>query len=149
MPVRTNKVLVYVVHGGSLLVFRHVAHPEAGLQVPAGTVEAGEDTAAAALREVREESGLEVRIERCIGTYDFSMAPWGRDEIQHRTVYLARPVTEPAAAWRHWERDANGGGEYEFAFSWHPLEEPIELAGGQGRFLDEVRRVVGAGASPQ
>jgi len=37
------------------LVFRH---PSAGIQLPAGTVEAGEEIDAAVLREVREETGL-------------------------------------------------------------------------------------------
>lgn len=41
-----------------LLVFDH-SNPLAGTQVPAGTVEPGEELAVAALREAREESGLE------------------------------------------------------------------------------------------
>lgn len=40
-----------------LLVFKH---PTAGLQLPAGTIEPGEKPVAAAKREVREETGLEV-----------------------------------------------------------------------------------------
>src|SRR5437588_461167 len=39
-----------------LLVFQH---PNAGVQVPAGTVEAGEDIEQAVLRETFEETGLE------------------------------------------------------------------------------------------
>jgi len=38
-----------------LLVFRH---PDAGIQLPAGTIEVGETPEAAVLREVREETGL-------------------------------------------------------------------------------------------
>ena len=44
-----------------LLVFKH---PTAGIQIPAGTVEAGEDLEAAVKREVYEETGLQsVEIE--------------------------------------------------------------------------------------
>ncbi len=39
-----------------LLLFHH---PYAGVQIPAGTVEDGEDLSSAALREAQEESGLE------------------------------------------------------------------------------------------
>jgi ADP-ribose pyrophosphatase YjhB (NUDIX family) len=41
--------------GRELLVFRH---PSASIQLPAGTVEMGEEIEAAALREVHEETGL-------------------------------------------------------------------------------------------
>src|SRR5436190_21336085 len=34
-------------------------HPHAGIQLPAGTVEAGESAMVAALREAREETGLQ------------------------------------------------------------------------------------------
>lgn len=55
-----DKVTAFVtrVHEGrvELLVF---AHPTAGTQVPAGSVESGEQPAAAAVREVAEETGLE------------------------------------------------------------------------------------------
>ena len=42
--------------GTELLLFRH---PYAGVQIPAGTVEEGEEVVQAALREAAEESGLE------------------------------------------------------------------------------------------
>jgi 8-oxo-dGTP pyrophosphatase MutT (NUDIX family) len=53
------KVTAFVTRGATpsreLLVFRH---PLAGVQIPAGTVEAGESAATAALRETSEETGL-------------------------------------------------------------------------------------------
>ena len=49
----------------SLLVFKH---PTAGVQIPAGTVEAGEDIETAVQREVYEETGLQhVKIEKYLG----------------------------------------------------------------------------------
>ena len=45
-----SKVLAYVTRGDELLVFRHRDFPAAGLQVPAGAIEEGEDPQDAALR---------------------------------------------------------------------------------------------------
>lgn len=54
-----QKVTAFVtrttVQGTELLLFKH---PRAGIQLPAGTVEAGEPHALAAAREAREETGL-------------------------------------------------------------------------------------------
>ena len=55
-----GKVTAFVVTADDphhLLVFRH---PTAGLQLPAGTIEPGEDPITAARREVAEETGLAV-----------------------------------------------------------------------------------------
>lgn len=54
-----GKVTVFVVRaapGGLELLLIH--HPYAGIQLPAGTIEPGEEPEAAALREAREETGL-------------------------------------------------------------------------------------------
>ncbi|WP_240203208.1 NUDIX domain-containing protein [Streptomyces actuosus] len=49
--------------GTELLVFEHRDHADAGVQVPAGGVEAGELLGRAALREVEEETGaVDVRV---------------------------------------------------------------------------------------
>ena len=42
-----------------LLVFNHVYSPEAGTQVPGGSVEPGENVVAAVVREAQEETGIE------------------------------------------------------------------------------------------
>ena len=53
--------------GSELLEFRH---PLAGVQLPTGTVEPEEAYAAAALRELHEESGLDLALKpRPIGTW--------------------------------------------------------------------------------
>ena len=57
-----HKVLAYITRERDgrreLLTFTHRDHPEAGVQVPAGTVEPGQAIEAALFREIREESGL-------------------------------------------------------------------------------------------
>ena len=77
MATIVNKVLAYITRGDELLVFRHRYFPEAGLQVPAGTVEEGESPHDAVLREAYEESGLQqVRIVRSLGRYFHNAAPY-------------------------------------------------------------------------
>jgi 8-oxo-dGTP pyrophosphatase MutT (NUDIX family) len=64
MLVTVAKSFVYLTRGrGDLLVLAHPDHPEAGLQVPAGTIKKGETPEQAAARELVEETGIgEARI---------------------------------------------------------------------------------------
>jgi 8-oxo-dGTP pyrophosphatase MutT (NUDIX family) len=56
---KIQKVYAYITSPeGQLLVFEHVDFPEAGVQVPGGTVEVGESVDAAVIREAEEETGL-------------------------------------------------------------------------------------------
>jgi 8-oxo-dGTP pyrophosphatase MutT (NUDIX family) len=72
----------------SLLLFRH---PNAGIQIPAGTVDEGEDVEMAVRREVAEETGLsDVHVVTKIGWRD--ELPPGVDRIITRqTKVHARP----------------------------------------------------------
>lgn len=70
MPPR-QRVLVYVEREDGLLVFDHHDYPEAGTQVPAGGVHAGEDLTEAARREVLEETGVDIDDEvTLLGEYE-------------------------------------------------------------------------------
>lgn len=67
--------VVFSYDGGILLVQRAI-HPSYGKWVfPGGYVDRGETLEAAALREVREESGLAVRLTRLLGVYSFPDNP--------------------------------------------------------------------------
>ena len=88
MTTQRRKVIVYLTRGTRLLVFRHLDAPEAGLQVPAGTIEPGESPQAAALRESREETGLySLKIAAELGMTNREMQPWGKDEIHERHFF--------------------------------------------------------------
>lgn len=134
-----QKVIAFIIRDGALAVFRQ-DDPGAGIQVPAGTLRAGEDPEAGALREAEEESGLSgLRVIRFLGRYQWDISPI-REEIQDRHVYLLAvdgPVSE------RWEGCENHDGERDptpFHFYWLPLgsSELDELAIGQGTFLDLV-----------
>lgn len=91
-----------VVHGGSVIIipvdaegnllfvrqYRHAASQDL-LELPAGTLEHGEDPAVCAAREIREETGFAAdRIEK-IG--QFYLAPGYSTELM--SVFLARDLT--------------------------------------------------------
>jgi len=66
-------------------------HPYAGMQIPAGTVEADESPAQAVLREVAEETGLtDVAIRAYLGAAEESFAPETRFVLRRAHIY-ARP----------------------------------------------------------
>ncbi len=136
-----GKVLAYVTRGRELLVFRHRDFPEAGIQVPGGTIEADEDPQDAALRELREESGLtQVRVVSFLGRYLHNAAPHA-EEIHDRHVYHLE-LTGPADdSWLHYETDpSDGGPPIAFSFFWMSLNAPdLRLAGGQGDLLHRLR----------
>ncbi len=141
---RTEKVLVYLTRGRSLLLFRHVHHPEAGVQVPGGTIKPGEGPVAAAHRELAEEAGLTgARFGRVMTRYLYSMAVYGRAELQDRTLVHLTYDGDTPPRWRHAEEDSEGGGApIDFEFFWHDLDAiPPELIAGHGLFLSQLRQL--------
>lgn len=137
-----DKALAYVTWSGRLLVFEHVDHPEAGVQVPAGTVRPGERPADAAAREAREETGLTgLGAPRPLGVAAFDARPYGKDERHRRHVFhlaLRGPAPE---RWRHAERDASGGdgAPIWFELYWLPVSVARErLSFGHGAMLGRL-----------
>src|SRR5690349_18913171 len=99
-----RKVLAYITHGNRLLVFTHPFAPEAGVQVPAGTVEEGEELAAAVMREAWEETGLEgLRLVRYLGHVQRDLSDFGKAEVHDRYFYHLAYDDEPPTTWRHEE----------------------------------------------
>ena len=69
-----------------LLVFKH---PTAGVQIPAGTVEEGEDIETAVKREAYEETGLQfVEIENYLGCFENELANNQRIIAETTQVYI-------------------------------------------------------------
>jgi 8-oxo-dGTP pyrophosphatase MutT (NUDIX family) len=74
--------------GRQLLLFRH---PNAGIQIPAGTIEEGEAPEAAALREGQEESGLNaLAVVRHLGTHEVAL-PEGQVLLGKTATVYSRP----------------------------------------------------------
>lgn len=61
---------------GRLVLVKRAIHPGYGLWVfPGGYVDRGEEITAAAIREAREESGLDVRLDGLINIYSYPRRP--------------------------------------------------------------------------
>jgi ADP-ribose pyrophosphatase YjhB (NUDIX family) len=60
-------VSAFVLHGGRLLLQQRADNGRWGL--PGGSIEIGETVAAATVREVEEETGFEVVVDRLVGVY--------------------------------------------------------------------------------
>lgn len=110
------KACAYVTRGtGELLVFEGPGHD--GLQIPKGTLEAGESPREALHREVLEESGL------CglSGVTRVATDVWTRRESPPRKYvrhFFHACVHEPRDRWTHTVADGGAEDGADFAFRW-------------------------------
>jgi 8-oxo-dGTP pyrophosphatase MutT (NUDIX family) len=142
MPIRKQKALAYITHQRRLLVFSHPNHPEAGIQVPAGTIEPGESPSAAALREAAEETGLAgLTTAHFLGEQIRDMIDFDLDEVHQRYFYHLPYAGDPPATWRHGEHSPSDGtaGPIVFEFFWADLPNGVpELIADHGTYLPEL-----------
>jgi 8-oxo-dGTP diphosphatase len=124
-----HKAFAYITQHNHLLVFRHLHFPEAGIQVPAGTVEEAERVEDAVLREAFEETGLtQLTLDCFLGKQVRDMSDFSRDEIHHRHFYHLRYNGCSLATWIHEESYASEASTQEpllFEFFWSPLPHGI------------------------
>ncbi|WP_028583587.1 NUDIX domain-containing protein [Desulfogranum mediterraneum] len=92
-PIPTVDIIIEI-QGGIILIERK--NPPHGWALPGGFVDYGESFAEAALREAREETGLEVSL--CCQFHTYSDP--ARDSRQHNssTVYIATAQGTPSGA---------------------------------------------------
>ncbi|HEX6384587.1 MAG TPA: NUDIX domain-containing protein [Anaerolineae bacterium] len=149
MTIIKRKVFAYITHGNRLLVFSHPDHPEAGIQVPAGSIKEGERLGAAVLREAFEETGLDgLELVAFLGEQRRDMADFGLGQIHLRHFYHLRCNGNPPETWRHYERDPSegGSGPIAFDFFWAPLPDDVPaLIADQDAMLPRLLETVGDG----
>jgi 8-oxo-dGTP pyrophosphatase MutT (NUDIX family) len=93
--------VAYIINQGRLLVFRQVQTSDAGIQVPAGSIEPYETPSQAVLRKAREETGLEGLILReYLGYAVVDLTRFGLKETHRRHFFhVELPGTAPVE-WR-------------------------------------------------
>ena len=124
-----------------LLVFEHAGQPEAGLQVPGGTVEAGETPLEGVAREVLEESGLALGGWEAVATLAHEhVAGSATPGPQRWHCFATTPATPLPDSWRFEPRGSASERGLRFEYRWIALAGGAPLAGRQ----EEARRAVAA-----
>jgi 8-oxo-dGTP pyrophosphatase MutT (NUDIX family) len=111
--------------------------------VPGGGIDEGESVEDAAVREAREETGIEVRVVRTLGMAEH---PGQREpyHVHHSHFVHATPVESLPDEWEH---HITGHGEEAGSLVrcyWLPVQADAEVWGHRGHFLSDLvrRRVV-------
>ena len=133
-PSPTADVVILI--PGDRLVLVERRYPPPGWALPGGFVEVGETMEAAAVREAKEETGLDVELLDLVGLYSDPR----RDPRSHTVtaVWLGRADGEPV-----------GGDDaaQARAFTWDALPSP--LAFDHAGILADARRFLLTGARPR
>lgn len=125
-PVPTTDVCIHEPGRGLVLIRRR--NPPLGFALPGGFIEEGESAESAAVREMLEETGLDVRLQGLLGVYSCP----GRDPRGHTlsVVYVGRPQNPGALA----------AGDDAAAAAFYPLDRlPGELAFDHAQILADFR----------
>jgi 8-oxo-dGTP diphosphatase len=95
-PTPTVDVLIELAGRPGTLVFIERRHEPRGWALPGGFVDEGEYVADAAVREAKEETGLDVELVELFHVYSNPL----RDPRKHTasTVFIARAIGEPAGS---------------------------------------------------
>jgi len=150
--IEARKAFAYITQGDSLLVFTHTDFPEAGIQVPAGTVEPGETPETAVMREAQEETGLTgLELVGFLGYRRRDMSDVGLRAIHHRYFYHLRCPDPTPVTWRHDETQPHGAidpAPIRFDFYWVTLPDGVpELIADHGQMLEELIERIGLSRS--
>ncbi|MEM6629077.1 MAG: NUDIX domain-containing protein [Bacteroidota bacterium] len=140
-PIKT-KVLGYIVQKvhsvQKLLIFSHQHYPEAGLQVPGGTVEAGEKLEGALLREIKEESGL-TEFGSVIYLGEATFIHDQRQEMHRRHFFQVQYKGEVLEEFIHEVIEGEEDKGLRFHYKWVSLTEIPALAADQDCMVHYIK----------
>jgi 8-oxo-dGTP pyrophosphatase MutT (NUDIX family) len=135
-----RKVLAYITKGQEpnleLLVFEHKDQPEAGLQVPGGTIEEDEMLIDALYREITEETGITRDNLSFLGKiHKYNYYPNGKDTAYERNFFHLGYEGD-RQNWDHLVVSDGLDNGMTFQFRWEPLGTLPRLAGEQDEALE-------------
>ncbi|NOY86648.1 MAG: NUDIX hydrolase [Deltaproteobacteria bacterium] len=121
-PVPTVDTIIQL-DGGGIVLIKRKNRPQ-GWALPGGFVDYGETVEHAAVREAKEETGLEVELVRLLGVYSDP----SRDSRQHTisTVFVARASGTPV-----------GGDDAAEAAVFNENDLPTEIVFDHRKILDD------------
>ena len=128
-PAPTTDVVIYAPDYGVVLVER--ANTPHGFALPGGFIDEGEQAEDAAVREMREETGLEIELTGLLGVYSHPL----RDPRQHTlsVVFAGRPLN-PAQL---------RAGDDARAAAFYPLHQlPASLVFDHARILRDFQELL-------
>jgi len=119
-------------------------HPLGGKQIPKGTVEEGEEIDVAALRELKEESGIKgVKIKSKVGIINryIGARPRENGPLEHHEwhVFLIDATEDLSETWQH---EAVGSEDEQgliFSYFWQNM--PDDYNGFHPKFVEVFKRV--------
>lgn len=115
---------VVIFRGKVLVLYKSYKNKYEGWMLPKGTVEEGEDYEETAIREVREESGVDAQIVRYVGksSYTFSI-PQGEVD---KDVYWYLMMADSYYSKPQKEEYFEDSGYYKYHEAYHLLKYPNE-----------------------
>ncbi|MGJ3237082.1 MAG: NUDIX hydrolase [Anaerolineae bacterium] len=144
--IKKRKVYAYIVQDGDIVLFEHPDYPQAGIQVPGGTVEHNETIEDAVLREACEETGLDgLKLAHYLGRQDRDMRDYDKDEYHHRHFFYLTCTAQIPKRWQNRERYSSepvaGPGQL-FEFYRCPLKTVPDLIADFDIFISELKRIL-------
>jgi 8-oxo-dGTP pyrophosphatase MutT (NUDIX family) len=118
-------------------VFDLPAEPAFSSVVPGGRLEPGETAAQAAVRELHEETGLEVEVVRELGVQ--RQPSWRVPGLRDENHFLQATPTGPTPA--EWDHEVEGD---VFHCRWVPLTADTRVYGKHGAFIHALVRERGS-----
>ncbi len=126
IPVK-RKAYAYITYENRLLVFRQPHAPEAGIQVPGGTLEPNEAPVLGVMREAYEETGLIGLAQATfLGEHHYDRRPRGFEGVDHRYFYHLVCTVPPPDRWERIEEFPSEGHVFPlFDLYWVPLPDGV------------------------
>lgn len=138
-----RKVLAYITIGTEeeqrLLVFEQKGRPDAGLQVPGGTIEEDELLIDALYREVEEETGITRDLLQLEGKVSKTKYfPEDKNELIERNIFHLRYLGEVKEHWEHLIISDGADNGLIFSYHWEPIQDLPKLARKQDQVIEYI-----------